>query len=126
MIRGTLAALGILWIFTGLSIFWDPKTFYEVTPGVSLLGPYSPHFLRDVGLVYLASGGTLICAAYQRNRALALAGLAWPVMHSFFHLHVWHHRGFPFDMIFAFDVLAVIAPPLIALALAIRMQNTDG
>jgi hypothetical protein len=54
--RAVLWLIFTLWIITGAAIFLFPKTFYDVTPGVTLFGPFNIHFIRDVGLVYLSSG----------------------------------------------------------------------
>lgn len=115
MIRFGLIGLGVLWILTGISIFADPMRFYEIVPGLKLMGPFNVHFIRDVGLAFVASGGALAWGAHVSARRLAYAGIAWPSLHALFHLQIWGHRGFPFDGIFAFDLVAVIGPPLLAL-----------
>jgi len=45
-----------LWLLAGTAIFLAPGHFYALTPGVALFGPFKAHFIRDVGLVYVASG----------------------------------------------------------------------
>lgn len=115
MIRFGLTGLGVLWILTGLLIFADPMRFYEIVPGLKLMGPFNIHFIRDVGLAFVASGGALAWGAYVSAQLLVYAGLAWPSLHALFHIQIWGHRGFPLDGIFAFDLVAVIGPPLLAL-----------
>jgi hypothetical protein len=115
VIRFGLIGLGVLWILTGVSIFADPMHFYEIVPGLKLMGPFNMHFIRDMGLAFVASGGALAWGAYVSARRLAYAGIAWPSLHALFHVQIWGHRGFPLDGIFAFDLVAVIGPPLLAL-----------
>jgi hypothetical protein len=115
MIRTLLIGLGVIWTLTGIYIFVDPMGFYDMVPGLQMMGPFNMHFIRDVGLAFIASGSALVWGAYMKMRALALAGIAWPSLHAMFHIQIWGHRGFPFDGIFAFDLAAVIAPPLLAL-----------
>jgi hypothetical protein len=115
VIRNALIGLAILWALTGIYVFFSPMAFYEMTPGLKLMGPFNMHFIRDVGLAFIASGGILGWGCYTGARSLAYAGIAWPVLHAGFHLQIWGHRGFPFDHIFAFDMVAVILPPLLAL-----------
>jgi hypothetical protein len=59
MIRALLIGLGAIWCATGVYIFAAPEAFYENTPGLSIMGPFSVHFIRDVGLAFLASGPRL-------------------------------------------------------------------
>ncbi len=89
--------------------------FYEIVPGLKFMGPFNIHFFRDVGLAFVASGGALAWGAYMFAQRLVCAGLAWPSLHALFHIQIWGHRGFPLDGIFAFDLVAVIGPPLLAL-----------
>ena len=118
MARTFLIALGIVWVLTGLYVLADPEGFYASIPGLSLMGPFSVHFIRDVGLAFVASGGALAWGARAGAFGIALAGLAWPFLHALFHVQIWAHRGFPLDGIFAFDVVVVIAPPVLGLLAA--------
>jgi hypothetical protein len=126
MIRPTLIGTGLVWLLTGAIIFADPMGFYERTPGLKLMGPFNMHFVRDVGIAFVASGATLTCGGWTKARALVLAGSAWPVLHAVFHVQIWGHRGFPLDGIFAFDLLAVIAPPVLVLLLARKFGTAHG
>ena len=123
MSRGLLLVLGVLWATTGVVIFADPQGFYDRTPGLALMGPFSVHFIRDVGLAFLASGVVACVGAWTRNRRLALAGVAWPGLHALFHIQIWHHRGFPLDHIAAFDLSAVILPAFLAALLAWQVNS---
>ena len=114
MSRIVLLAVAGVWLLTGLYIFCAPQIFYRETPGLSLMGPFNVHFIRDVALAFLASAGAAAWGAWRRARAAALAGVAWPLLHALFHMQIWAHRGFPLDGILAFDLAAVIAPACIA------------
>lgn len=129
MIRIVLIGLGGLWCVTGVVIFSAPEAFYQNTPGLSLMGPYNSHFIRDVGLAFFASGAAVFYGALTRVAAIALAGVAWPCLHALFHLQIWAHRGLPLDAIFAFDLGAVIAPAFLGLFLVWRLaaqQDSQG
>jgi hypothetical protein len=115
--------LGGLWAFTGVYVFAQPQAFYDMVPGLALMGPFSIHFIRDVGLAFLSSGAITILGGYHTRRDLALAGALWPSLHALFHVQIWSHRGFPFDAIFFFDLLAVISPALLAVACAWRLGS---
>jgi hypothetical protein len=121
--RSLLIGIGLLWVATGVSIFADPHGFYDRTPGLAMMGPYSVHFIRDVGLAFVAAGVATTFGAWRRNRSLAFAGTGWPFLHALFHLQIWSHRGFPFDAIAAFDFIAVIVPAFLAVMLAAKLPG---
>lgn len=124
--RFALIAYAVMLGVAGISIFADPHTFYSIVPGLKLMGPFSIHFIRDVGLAFFAAGGVLFWGAYSRSRGIACAGLSWLLLHAAFHAQIWMHRGFPLDEVFAFDLAAVIAPPIIALPLARNLRRANG
>lgn len=107
---GTVYAL---WLLAGAAIFVLPRHFHELTPGVALFGPFNAHFIRDVGLVYLASGLVGLYGVRGGSMALCIAAALWSSLHAVFHLHVWAARGWPLDGIFLFDLSFVIVPPFL-------------
>lgn len=121
--RIALLILGILTLLTGPYMFFAPNVFYDNTPGVSMMGPFNLHFIRDVGLAFLVSGGAVIFGALQRNRALAIAGAMWPFLHGLFHLQIWAARNFALDQVAAFDFAAVIIPASAMMVLAWRFKT---
>lgn len=121
MARYILFAIAGISILTGFYIFFAPQRFYDITPGLTMMGPFSIHFIRDVALAFLASGGAMGWGAWKFNNAVAIAGASWPTLHALFHVQIWMARGFPFDSIFAFDVVAVIIPAFAALYAAIKL-----
>jgi len=114
------ATIFIAWLLAGAAIFALPELFYELTAGVSLFGPFNAHFIRDVGLVYLAGGLTGLYGLRSGSAQLWIAAAIWACLHGVFHLHVWIHRGFPFDgiLILDLDLGLVIVPAFVALVLA--------
>lgn len=121
-----LLLIAASWLLTGLYILADPQGFYAAVPGLALMGPFSVHFIRDVGLAFVASGLATLWGTARGLPGMAAAGIAWPLLHAGFHLQIWAHRGFPFDQIFAFDLVAVIAPPLLAALLLWRGAARHG
>ncbi|MGF1457111.1 MAG: hypothetical protein ACFB6R_17250 [Alphaproteobacteria bacterium] len=121
--RLVLFAVGGGSILTGVFILFMPTVFYETVPGLAVMGPFSIHFIRDVGLAFLASGGALLWGGWGRNRTAALCGASWPSLHAVFHLQIWSMRGFPLDTVFAFDLVAVVLPSVAALWAAIRLAE---
>lgn len=123
MSRTILLVLGAIAMLTGVYIFFAPHTFYDSIPGLSLMGPFSIHFIRDVALAFLASGGAMVWGAWKRIRGVALAGAAWPFLHALFHIQIWSMRGFPFDNIAGYDFALVIIPAFVAAWAAWQLEG---
>ena len=123
--RLILSAIGSVSVLTGVFIFSFPNTFYDAIPGLNLMGPFSVHFIRDVGLAYLAGGCVLTASGALSDRRLAFAGVLWFVLHALFHLQIWLHRGLPFDHIFWFDLFAVILPSVLALWAGLKLPQRE-
>lgn len=102
-----------LWLLAGAAIFLAPRHFHEFTPGVALFGPFNAHFIRDVGLVYVASGLVGLYGVRSGSVPVGVAAALWSCLHAVFHLHVWVDRGLPLDGIFLFDLSFVIVPPFL-------------
>jgi len=86
------------------------------------MGPFSIHFIRDVGLTYIASGVVMLWGAHKFNRPVAIAGALWPFLHALFHIQIWIHRGLPFDQIFAVNFFGVIVVGIVGLWAAIKLK----
>jgi len=96
-IRLLLALLGAAQATNGLAMLAAPVGWYAAMPGVAMTGPLNSHFVRDIGLIFLASGAALMLGARKGRDAavLAAAGAAWPAMHGLFHVYEWIAHGFP-------------------------------
>lgn len=102
------------WLLAGMVILLAPGHFHALTPGVALLGPFNAHFIRAVGLVYVASGLVGMYAFRAGSVQVGIAATLWSCLHAVFHLHVWVDRGgLPLDSIFLFDLSFVIVAPFV-------------
>ena len=122
MMRRILQVLGTLHLVTGIYIFAAPQRFYDLTPGLEMMGPFNVHFIRDVGLVFLASGGAMLFGALRDSRHAAISGAVWPALHGLFHLQIWLARGVPFDSVAGFNWSTVIVPGFLGLIAAWRFH----
>ena len=118
-----LSLLAVYYFALGVYLLLTPMHFYINTPGVAMMGPFNLHFIRDISFAFLTSGGALGLGAYTGNRALALAGAAWPLMHALFHLTIWYQRNLIVDTVTVSDFLAVIIPGVLVLLLAARIKE---
>ena len=126
MRRTVLYLLGVYFLLTAIYIFFAPQKFYDLTPGLSAMGPFNLHFIRDVSFAFFVSGGALLYGARHHKKDVLIIGAGWPFLHALFHAYIWGHRGFPFDQIWAFDLVAVVLPGLIALGLAFKTTKSGG
>lgn len=71
----------------GLYMLYDPNAWYLAVPGVPRTGPFNPHFVRDIGLIYLLVGAAFGAGAYTKHRtAFWAAATFWLSGHALFHL----------------------------------------
>ncbi|MCZ8167105.1 hypothetical protein [Silanimonas sp.] len=120
---GTVYAL---WLLAGISIFVAPVHFHALTPGVALFGPFNAHFIRDVGLVYVASGLVGLYGLRSGSVPVGVAAALWSCLHALFHVHVWIDRGLPLDGIFLFDLSFVIVPPFLVVMVLLASRSQTG
>lgn len=121
--RKIVYVLACYFLLTGLYLLIAPTHFYNNTPGVSLMGPLNLHFIRDVGFVFLASGGGMYWGVKNAIKSTAMLGASWPFLHALFHIQIWvGMRGFALDFITLADLVGVIIPGLLALYATYKMQ----
>jgi hypothetical protein len=86
-------------ILNGVWMLGDAHGWYLSVPGVVQTGPLNHHFVQDIGMAYLASGIFFILGAsrLQNAAAFAIAGAAWPLLHTLIHVSGWLMHGLPSD-----------------------------
>lgn len=120
MRKTVLLFLAIYFLLTAVYIFFFPQKFYDMTPGLSAMGPFNSHFIRDISFVFFVSGAAMFYGARHAKKDVLIIAAAWPFLHALFHGYIWGHRGFPFDQIWVFDLGFVILPGLLAFYLAFK------
>jgi hypothetical protein len=109
-----IGLVGLFALFFGLFMLIHPFEWYQLLPTVKFTGPPNRHFIRDIGLAYMASGVMLIYAA--RNPPMrwlaALAGSLWLMVHGVLHVYevvigICSHDAF------LKDAPGVLGPPLL-------------
>lgn len=70
-----IAIVALFALANGTFMLFDPYGWYQAVPTVRFTGPPNQHFIRDIGLAYLASGAVLAFAAvHPAMRWLAAVG----------------------------------------------------
>ena len=70
-ISGALCAANALWMLAG-PMHW----YHELPAAVPDTGPFNPHFVRDIGCAFLATGTALVWAAFTPHWRPALVPIA--------------------------------------------------
>ena len=117
--RGLVASiLGLGLAANGLTMLAAPVNWYAMVPGVVDTGPFNPHFVRDIGVAYFVTGGSLVWfAKWPAARSAAQAGAAFLVLHAA--VHIWDAAtGREHVRQLLFDAPTVLLPPVLALWVA--------
>ena len=127
VVRALLLLLGVLHLANGAAMLITPMNWYEAVPGVTGTGPFNHHFVLDIGMAFVASGGLLASGARAGLSAasFAAAGAVWPILHALIHIAGWLTSGFPSQPQVAFsEVVGVVALAVLGGALAwFRMKG---
>ena len=87
MRRVLAVILGIGLALNALLMLAVPAAWYAAVPGVTLSGPFNPHFVRDIGAAYLVAAAALIWfAASPKAQSAVQAGAAFLTLHALVHL----------------------------------------
>jgi hypothetical protein len=116
-----LLALGAVHVANAFVMIAAPASWYAAVPGVAMTGPFNPHFIRDIGFAFLASGAGLMLGARKGRHAavLAGAGAAWPALHGLFHVYGWIAEDFRAELEMAVaEVFGVVLPGALGVILA--------
>lgn len=79
----------VLNLINGVVMLIAPETWYQNVPGVAETGPFNSHFVRDIGIAFIASSiGIFLSIGNQGHRLLdgAVVGILFLGGHALFHL----------------------------------------
>ena len=84
---GVAIALGVGAVANGSYMLYSPTGWYFAVPGVTTTGPFNQHFIRDIGLIFLFVGTSLLAGAMLpvQRAILWLLPTLWLSCHAFFH-----------------------------------------
>ena len=108
--------LGLGLAANGLVMLGFPVDWYATVPGVIDVGPFNPHFIRDIGVAYLVSGAALVWLAVTPAARLlaAQAGAAFLALHAL--IHLWDAAaGREHAHQLLIDLPTVFLPPALAI-----------
>lgn len=117
---GAAIVMGIAALANGLFMLVSPDSWYLAVPGVTTTGPFNQHFVRDIGLVFIFVGTSLVAGAAKQRFRLLLWALptVWLCGHALFHF--WEVAvGISGHSAIARDFSAVTLPAIIGLVLTV-------
>ncbi len=115
---GIALLLGLLMLANGVFMIASPEPWYWLIPGVPDRGPFNPHFVRDIGFLYMLMGGAFVYGSLYPRHFVTLCWVptAWLVLHALF--HVWEVIvGICGPQALLEDFAGVTLPALLAVAL---------
>jgi hypothetical protein len=114
--RTLLAALAVYYGANGLFMLAAPEAWYHAVPGVTGTGPMNPHFIRDIGLGFLAATAGLALAARRRAPAILLVpALVFLAGHAGLHVAEMAVDGAALGPALR-DIALIVVPALLPLA----------
>lgn len=70
----------------GLVMLIAPEHWYAITPGASDSGPFNTHFVRDIGIAFMAAGAGLAYGALLKKAGSAVVAMIFIGGHGLLHL----------------------------------------
>ena len=83
--RFVLYALALFHGANGAVMLAAPDLWYATVPDVAHTGPFNPHFVRDIGIAFLAASVSLVLGA-GGNRAVLWPGATFLGGHAALHM----------------------------------------
>ncbi|QNA85593.1 hypothetical protein G4G27_17590 [Sphingomonas sp. So64.6b] len=116
IVVATLLGLGMA--ANGMFMLAAPLDWYFAVPGVTSTGAFNQHFIRDIGIIFVMTGGAYMVGAFRTDLRLLLWAMAtiWYSGHALFHL--WEIAvGICSPSAFPRDFPAVTLPALLGIGL---------
>ncbi|WP_035871098.1 hypothetical protein [Cucumibacter marinus] len=120
--RYILIALAIYHGLNGAFMLVAPELWYNMAPGASHTGPFNGHFLKDIGLAFLAASFALgYSALWTVTTGVILTSLVFTGGHAALHFVEMIEHGAGID-VWLRDTLLILIPGLLPV-LALRHRN---
>ncbi|MBO6717757.1 MAG: hypothetical protein JJ913_07370 [Rhizobiaceae bacterium] len=118
--RTLLIIIAIYQGANGALMLAAPELWYGIAPGVHDTGPLNTHFIRDIGLAFLAATAALLLALNEERRTAAvIAALVFLGGHAGLHIVEMFADGIgPADALR--DIVLIVVPAFLPLAILRR------
>ncbi len=114
--RLVISFISIFYLANGLLMLAAPLTWYDITPGADHTGPANIHFIRDIGLAFIAASAAIIAVAQPalRLRPAFAATSVFVGGHAILHMIEFLDGHFGFFEIIR-DTALIVVPALIVI-----------
>ncbi|PLP59473.1 hypothetical protein CYK37_09110 [Mesorhizobium loti] len=119
--RTLLILIGFYQSANGIFMLAAPTLWYGSIPDVTETGPANLHFIRDIGLAFIAAGFGLFIGAFKHDRRVILIACIFLGGHALLHLAELLHGTSPMDALR--DVILIALPGLLPLAALITPER---
>ncbi len=120
--RTLLILIGLYQSANGIFMLATPALWYATIPGVTETGPANLHFIRDIGLAFIAAGVGLLIGAFKQDRRAILIASIFLGGHALLHLAELLHGTTAIDALR--DIVLIALPGLLPLALLTLGRRT--
>ena len=119
--RTLLILMGLYQSANGIVMLAAPTLWYAMIPGVTETGPANPHFIRDIGLAFIAAGAGLFIGAFKNDRRAILLASIFLGGHALLHLAELAHGATLTGALR--DVVLIALPGLLPLAMLVAPER---
>jgi len=87
--RYLAVVMALAFLANGIAMLVAPLGWYDAVPGVPSTGPFNPHFVRDIGAVYLTCALGMSWFAWRpvQGWPAMAAAACWLTLHAFVHVY---------------------------------------
>ncbi|PZQ58867.1 MAG: hypothetical protein DI570_17115 [Phenylobacterium zucineum] len=87
--RWVAGLLGAAFLANGVAMLVAPLAWYDAVPGVPATGPFNPHFVRDIGAIYVTAALAAGWFAWRPAEGwpALCAAAAWLTLHAAVHVY---------------------------------------
>jgi hypothetical protein len=122
MVFGALTIANALWMLAG-PLHW----YTDLPAAVPDTGPFNPHFVRDIGCAFLATGAALVWAARSPRFRFPLVSIAALFLAAHALLHIYDTvRGALGQDHWLLDLPGVYLPGVLLPIIALRLARADA
>ncbi|WP_018237186.1 hypothetical protein [Ensifer sp. BR816] len=103
----------------GILMLVAPELWFHTVPDVDQIGPFNAHFVRDIGLGFVAAASVLAVAAWRGGRGTVLwSATIFLAGHAGLHLIEMAQHGIALSAALR-DGLLIVVPGLMPLVLSV-------
>jgi hypothetical protein len=87
--RGLAGLLAVAFAANGAAMLFASLAWYDAVPGVPQTGPFNPHFVKDIGAVYVTCALALAWFAWRPAQGwpALCAAASWLAFHAAVHVY---------------------------------------